>query len=229
VGFFFAPVTPFAFLLSFGALSRKENLMTEMPPPQGFPQQQPFQPAPQSRTNGWAIASLIFGILGCAFGVPGLIGFILGFVGLKKAKQLGGSGKGMAIGGMIAGVIFMLGWAGCGVAGYWGYQKTFKPTNDAAVAFLNALHDGDMTKAGTYVTASYAASDLQTLASEVKAIGKVKSVTTVQFTAQQPSSGPNMTAAVGGIVEFDNGQTKNYSGEVTGTLGSFKFNEFELR
>ena len=49
------------------------------------------------KSNGFATASLILGILSLCFGlITGVVGVILGFVGLSKR-----SGKGMAIAGLV--------------------------------------------------------------------------------------------------------------------------------
>lgn len=69
-----------------------------------------------SQTNGLAIAALVVGILSIpiafACGVGGLFGIaavVLGFLGMKKANdELAGSGKGMAIGGIVTGVLGLL-------------------------------------------------------------------------------------------------------------------------
>lgn len=53
------------------------------------------QPAPQTKSNGCAIAGFIL-----AFFMP-LIGFILSIVGISKAKECGGDGKGLAIAGLV--------------------------------------------------------------------------------------------------------------------------------
>jgi Septum formation/Domain of unknown function (DUF4190) len=79
-------------------------------PNQGYPQQgypaagyPPPYPAPgypgqpvRQGTNGFAIAALIFGIIG---GV--LLGFIFGFIALSQIKKSGQGGRGMALAGLI--------------------------------------------------------------------------------------------------------------------------------
>ena len=56
-------------------------------PPAGAPAPGVTGPAP-ARTNGFAVASLIFGIMGGA-----LFGLIFGFIGLNRAKKMGGNGR----------------------------------------------------------------------------------------------------------------------------------------
>jgi Domain of unknown function (DUF4190)/Septum formation len=74
--------------------------------PQGYPAQgypppypdpgYPGQPAVQRGTNGFAIAALIFGIIGGA-----VLGFIFGFIALNQIKKNGQGGRGMAIAGLV--------------------------------------------------------------------------------------------------------------------------------
>ena len=74
---------------------------------------------PMNTPNNMAIASFVCGMLGL---VPLWIGFILcilaivfGVLGLQKAGQLPGErGKGLAIAGLVLGVLFILP-AGCGL------------------------------------------------------------------------------------------------------------------
>lgn len=51
--------------------------------------------------NGPATTSMVLGILSFVGGITAIPGLICGFVGLSKAKKLGGAGKGMAITGTV--------------------------------------------------------------------------------------------------------------------------------
>jgi len=60
-----------------------------------------YQPPPRQQTNGLAIASLVFGILGLFIPLlPSLVGIVLGIVGLTKTKDPRVGGKGLAIAGI---------------------------------------------------------------------------------------------------------------------------------
>ena len=65
------------------------------PPPSG-------DPAPSARrgTNGLAIAALVVSLTCC-----GPLGAILGFVSLGQIKRTGEQGRGMAIAGIVIGVV----------------------------------------------------------------------------------------------------------------------------
>jgi hypothetical protein len=86
----------------------------------------PVPPVPASKTNILSIISLVAGILGllgmCLGVIPvvglfcsapgglfGIAAVILGILGLNKVKTTGEKGKGMAIAGLILGVLTLLG------------------------------------------------------------------------------------------------------------------------
>jgi predicted Zn finger-like uncharacterized protein/prepilin-type processing-associated H-X9-DG protein len=60
-----------------------------------------YHPPPQQQSNGMAIASLIFGIIGLFIPlIPSVIGIILGAIGLNRTKDPRVGGKGLAIAGI---------------------------------------------------------------------------------------------------------------------------------
>jgi hypothetical protein len=78
-----------------------------MPYQQPYGQQygQPF-PTPPKTTSGWAIAALIFGIIG---GV--LVSLVCGIVALNKTKDGRQGGRGMAIAGLVLTGLWVIGGA----------------------------------------------------------------------------------------------------------------------
>ncbi len=79
------------------------------PPPPPLP---PFEPQPVQaleysaaapRTNGLAIASLVVSIIGLIIPLGGVLGIIFGVVGLKKVREQGAGGRGLAMAGVIVG------------------------------------------------------------------------------------------------------------------------------
>lgn len=93
---------------------------------QATPTNPPAQPAaqanaaaitPSSSTNGFAIASLVLGIISILvslvwfMGLVPILGIIFGILGLSKKYE--GKNKGMAIAGLvmsIIGIVLMIGW-----------------------------------------------------------------------------------------------------------------------
>jgi hypothetical protein len=89
------------------------------PGPYGQPYPAPPQPMYQQvvvahtvPTSGWATASLVFGVLGmlggfCLFGIPCIIAVISGHIGMNETKNGERGGRGLAVGGLILGYIFV--------------------------------------------------------------------------------------------------------------------------
>lgn len=72
------------------------------PPPGGYG----YQPLPQGvGTNGMAIASLVCSLFGWICIIGGILGIIFGFMALGQIRQSGQGGRGMAIAGIVIGVI----------------------------------------------------------------------------------------------------------------------------
>lgn len=83
------------------------------PPQYGYPPQGGYMPpggyapvAGPTKTSGLAIAALCCALLVPAIG--GLLGIILGILGLKDAKKPGKSGHGLALAGLIIGILNMV-------------------------------------------------------------------------------------------------------------------------
>jgi len=71
-----------------------------------------MQPAPTGNA-GMAVASLVLslvGVLPCFWlvQIPGLLGIIFGFVGLKQTKDNVRRGRGMAIAGLVIGIVIVV-------------------------------------------------------------------------------------------------------------------------
>ncbi len=84
--------------------------MTQAPPQYGMMQTAP-PPPPARRTSGLAIASLICSLIFCCPGLA-LIGILLGLIALGPTGRPGVSGRGLAIGGILIGLLVTLGQAG---------------------------------------------------------------------------------------------------------------------
>ncbi len=87
------------------------NNAAPQPAPAGQPAyNQPYGPAPvQEPGNGMATAGFVVSLVSflcCTLGSP--VGLILSIVGMTKAKNVGGKGKGLAIAGIILGALGIL-------------------------------------------------------------------------------------------------------------------------
>jgi hypothetical protein len=80
------------------------------PPPAGgfapVPPPGAFGGMPTKESNGLAIAALVVGLVSLFLCQPaGIVAIILGIMGLNRSKQMAGNGKGLAIGGIVAGAL----------------------------------------------------------------------------------------------------------------------------
>src|SRR5258707_11435910 len=80
------------------------------PPPGGMPGAAGYGfPQQPKQGNGFAIAGLVFGIIGfCVPFLGGFIGVILGIVGLRKTRNPAVGGKGMSIAAIIIAFLSMI-------------------------------------------------------------------------------------------------------------------------
>ncbi|WP_328466014.1 DUF4190 domain-containing protein [Actinoplanes sp. NBC_00393] len=85
-------------------------------PQKGYPAPPMYQPMVVGHmgppTSGWAVASMVLGIVGlllvfCAWGIPSLLAVIFGHIGLAETKRGEKSGQGMAVAGLVLGYILI--------------------------------------------------------------------------------------------------------------------------
>lgn len=78
------------------------------PPYTGFPAPPPLEPwrppAPRDDTNGFAIAALVTSLVGLLCG-GSVLGLIFGLIALSQIRRTGQRGRGMAITGVVVGVL----------------------------------------------------------------------------------------------------------------------------
>lgn len=175
-------------------------------PPAGYPGGPGYGTAP-SRTSGAAIASLICGILLCIPVLTQLLAIILGFVGIKSANRPGVSGKGLAITGLILGLLGLLGWAGFGATIYYGWQQAKAQMAQQAQPFVNAIAAGDVEKAKQY--ASLSEGELESLREQMSGWGNVTSMSMSGFNFQKSAERPNSLVMTGNAT-FEKAGTKEF-------------------
>lgn len=83
------------------------------PPPNGQPYPVPVYLVPRPPTSGFAVASLVLGIIGvfggwCAFGLPCLMAVVLGHIGLAETKHGKQRGHEAAFWGVMLGYIVLI-------------------------------------------------------------------------------------------------------------------------
>lgn len=133
-------------------------------------------PSPQ-RANGPAIASLVCGILGCFPILTSLLAVILGIVGLRKTRDPQVGGKGLAISGLILGVLGLGFWSVVGVGVVAVLQASAKPVA-VAEQFTRDLSTGNVDAAFAVCAPGMDRAAVQSAADSMKPWGPLTTLST---------------------------------------------------
>jgi hypothetical protein len=191
---------------------------------------QPGMPtAPASQTNGFALTSLITGILGCLLITP-FIAIITGIIGFAKGAPPR-SGRGMAIAGIVLGVLWLAGLgvtAGVSYAGYkWFKENIAQPAENTGRTFFADLEKGDFDAAKKYLAPEFSKEKFDRLAEQVRELGAFQSFSLSHIDSKQ--NGKTYTLNVSGDAYFKNG-SKSFSAKFSGTPGDqIRIDDLDLR
>jgi len=207
------------------------NYTTPPPPAMGYPGQ-PGVPPTAPRSNGWALASLICGILGCVPLITSLCAVIFGVIGIRKANEPQTGGRGMAIAGLILGILGVVAWPVVGATTYWGWQKAkeivFEPSKQAGTTFLSSLASGDIATAQSLTTGDLTQADLDALRDKVKDLGAFKEFSLSGFDAKS-SGGDTFRISASGTAVFEKG-SRAFDAVLVGSRDAgVKIEDFKLR
>ncbi|WP_428937629.1 DUF4190 domain-containing protein [Fontivita pretiosa] len=196
--------------------------MSQMPPQQPPPTSYgAFPPPGAARTNGMAVASLICGLLICVPVLTSLLAIVFGILGIRKANQTQVGGKGMAIAGLVLGVLGILGWVSFGTASYMGFHalkdRVLQPAEQTGSAFFTSLAEGDTAKAQSYTTGKLSSAELESLSAQLKGLGSFKDFSISRFDADS-SGGNSIHIVVAGSANFQNG-SKRFTATLVGDVG----------
>ncbi len=104
--------------------------------------------SPTPRTNGFAIASFIVGLIGCVPLLSGILAVIFGILGVRTSSRPGYGLKGLAIAGIVLGVLGILGWSAFGGGMYLIFRASGQPRT-VAKQFAHDLAAGNGSAALT--------------------------------------------------------------------------------
>ena len=173
------------------------------------------------QSNGLAITSLIMGILSCIPGV-GLLAMLFGALGMGKAKDPRFGGKGLAVVGLVLGLLGTLGWAYAGYKGYQGWQFV-KGMAEPAAGFFQGIADGDNAKAKSYTTSNVTDAEIRAAQEAMKSMGKYKNM---QADPEKTSFKDGVLESSGTVI-FENG-SKKYHFRMVKVGGAYKVDKFTL-
>jgi hypothetical protein len=162
-------------------------------PPGAYPPGYP-QPGmmPASRMSVSAVISLVLGIVFCIFGVTSLGAILFGFIGIRATSDPQVRGRGLAITGLVLGLLGVLGWAGCyGIGGYY-YHAT---AGDRVLAdtFVQDIVDGKAKEAGALLDPAVDRKQLTASIDSVKTYGTVTPLMTMPSGATRNADGSGTT------------------------------------
>jgi hypothetical protein len=208
--------------------------VTQIPPtgPQSPWPPQPGAFPPPQQSNGWSIASLICGLLLCIPGLTSLLAVIFGIAGIKKSARPQIGGRGLAIAGLVLGILGLLGWAGVAGGTWWGWgffkSEMLNPAKQTAGTFLNDLSAGDFTKARAAATSDMSDNELKDLSEALKGMGSFKDFSLSGFDAKS-LGGDSVRMDLNGTANFQNGR-KSFSATFSGNRrDGFKIEDFVLK
>lgn len=154
-------------------IQAKEIPMTQPPSASAYPV------SPTPRTSGFAVASLICGILACIPFLTSLLAVVFGLIGLKQTRQRGINGRAMAVVGLILGFVGLVGWGAGGFAAYRGYHALMDaiqgPRTEASALFSD-LAAGDLVEARARLSPEISEDQLRQTSEQIKPLGEFKSI-----------------------------------------------------
>jgi hypothetical protein len=201
-------------------------------PPPGFGppgQQQPgFGPQgyslpAMSKTSGAAVCSLVCGLVMCVPGITGLVAIITGFVGISETGKPGVKGRGMAIAGLILGLLSLIGWGAVGGGVYIAFRSTASQRvfGNTFIADLAAKRIDQCVQNST---ADLNADNLTADFQKMQNWGTLLNATVIAIPGQN-SNGRN-TTSVTGICRFSGGQHTFLMMVVKDSSGQLKAESF---
>jgi hypothetical protein len=141
-----------------------------------MPGQPQYSLQPATKTSAAAITSLICGILGfCTVGVSSIVAVITGIVGLVATKNPTVKGRGMAIAGLVLGILTLVGWGIFGISVASMLHIT-PAQSSLANQFVSDLSAGNLDAAQAECTANVSATTLLNDSTLLKTWGSGTSV-----------------------------------------------------
>ena len=143
-----------------------------MPPVPGYT---PGGMAPPPRSNGPAIASLVLGILGCIPYITGLLAILFGIIGLRRSGDPYASGKGMAVAGLVLGIVSVVLWSTCLGFGAWAYVQS-GPARSVARQYIQDLSTDNLAAAQANAARGVSSAQLEAQRDQMKGFGALQDV-----------------------------------------------------
>lgn len=169
-----------------------------MNPPAGY-----VPPGTPRRTSGAAIASLICGIIGCVpLYLTSILAVIFGIIGIRRTSDPRYTGRGLAIAGLVLGIVGLVVWGIIGVGAIVAFRVS-QPVAQIAQQFTRNLAGENITAARAQCESKITPDELQTLADQLKQWGTFQDLTLM--TRQFNQNNGETTWTFAGIARFSSG------------------------
>jgi hypothetical protein len=155
---------------------------------------------PNIRTSGAAITSLVCGLLMCIPFVTGLIAVITGIIGIGTTGNPAVRGRGIAIAGLILGILSLGFWGIGGGAAAVMFQRS-KPQRDFARQYVTDLIAGDTDKCVQNSSSNITADQIDVYSKQAKGWGTLNDMTVLGFLVENNNG--TFSGAITGVCKFN--------------------------
>jgi hypothetical protein len=167
-------------------------------PPQGFGPQGYSLPA-MTKTSGAAVCSLVCGLVMCIPGITGLVAVITGIIGIAETGKPAVRGRGMAIAGLVLGIISLGLWGAVGV-GVYQVVRASGPQRIFAKSFVNDLDAGRIDACAANSTAKLSRDQIDAASKKMQAWGTLRDIRV--FVLDFNPNSANFAGSATGICNF---------------------------
>ena len=151
---------------------------------------------------------------------------ILGFVGIGATKDNRADGRGLAIAGLILGLLGIVGWASFGGLMFYGLSQGKQIANNTAKPFVQAVSQADYTTAGNYSTMTEP--DMTALHDQIATWGALTDMSVNKYNFEKNAGTPGRVS-MGGHATFATGGQKDFDVVMNSMQGGFKVEKIEFK
>jgi hypothetical protein len=183
--------------------------MSQMPPggppnyppyvPPGMPGPGGYSLPPTTKTSGAAVASLVCGLIMCVPFVTGLVAIITGIVGISTTSNPAVKGRGMAIAGLVLGLLSVAFWAICGGTGAVLYQHA-QPQRAVARQYVSDLVAGNIDQCEQHSSSNLTRDQIEKYSKLAQAWGTMNDLTVLGFMFE--SRNGTFSGSITGVCKF---------------------------
>jgi hypothetical protein len=158
--------------------------------------------------------------------LTGCLAIIFGVAGIHATKVPSVRGRGLAIAGLILGIVSLVAWTGFGGMIFLGIHAT-APARAETRLFLQELSAGNVNAAMKRCAPSVSRSSVQQLSDQMQTWGAFQDATFASFYVNRASAESSDT--VGGTLRFQNATKSASFILVKNPVGSLKIQEWKIQ